>query len=161
MKHLALFVLLTMTAALFCAAQYTTRPDLQPQPAVTSPAAAADTAVADTLRGEQAQAIVTVTGYEKPLRSTKETVLIRLSDDAPVLSAVVLDIEYRDMSGNALHRRSVTLPISQEAGQTRMHVFRSWDVNRVFYYHLNRPPRTTAQGTPYKIAMTVAAAILR
>lgn len=161
MKRVALLLLLASMAALFCAAQQTTRPNLHPQPSATADAVAANVARADTLRGADAAALVTVTGYEKPLRSSKETVMITLATAAPEISAVVLDIEYRDMRGNPLHRRNVELPLEQKAGQTRMHVFRSWDVNRVFYYHVNKPPRTTGQGTPYKVTVSVVAAIVR
>lgn len=114
---------------------------------------------ADTIKGE-ALACFTVTGYEKPLRSARETLLVHAASEAPAINAILLRIEYIDMTGRQLHSREVAVPTDVAAGQTRMLTFRSWDVNKVFYYHLNRPPRTSAQGTPYTVRVTVMGALI-
>ena len=114
---------------------------------------------ADTIKGEDL-ACFTVTGYEKPLRSTRETLMLHAAADAPAINAILLILDYSDMSGRQLHSRTLAVPTDVAAGQTRMLTFRSWDVNKVFYYHLNRPPRTSAQGTPYAVRVTVVGALI-
>lgn len=146
-------------ATLFCFVGYgkdTTRRGLRTDATVANRIAARY----DTLGASQAGQHIVVTGYEKPLRSTKETVMIHLSDDAPAITKVILDIEYYDMSGYALHKRKVEIPVESERSSTRFYAFKSWDINKVFYYHLNPPPRTRAQGTPYYVSVTVSGALL-
>lgn len=151
-------VIVTYLVVLLCMAVYakdTTRRGLRANTALTT----RTTAQYDTLTATQAAQHIVVTGYEKPLRSTKETVMIHLSDDAPNITRVILEIEYYDMQGHALHKRNVEIPTESDAGSTRFYPFKSWDVNKVFYYHLNTPPRTTAQGTPYYVSINVVGAL--
>ena len=59
------------------------------------------------------------------------------------------------MKGNMLHRRTVRTGLDIPAGERRMVSLRPWDVNRMFYYHLNRPQRTSAQATPYAVKIKI------
>lgn len=147
------FICLCITAA----AKDTTRRNLHAAPRQSH----TETEQCDTLNRLQAAQHIVITGYEKPLRSTKETVMIHLNEGAPDVRHVIFDIEYNDLDGKQLHKRTVELPIDITPGGTRMYIFKSWDVNKVFYYHLNTPPRTTAQGTPYTIKLDIRAILIR
>lgn len=161
-RFTAALIAVVMMCAVGASAQKTTRRNLQ-----AAPVAAADStasaynaaAVADTLRGETAVRAVAVTGYEKPLRSTKETMFIanRLTD--ATVTAVIMTIDYSDMRGHQLHRRTLTVPVDIAPGQRRLATVRSWDHNKLFYYHINTP-RTTGQATPYSVRITVDAVIV-
>ncbi|MGM9827949.1 MAG: hypothetical protein ACI30O_07125 [Muribaculaceae bacterium] len=151
--------LITLLSVLFCVAAYgqnTTRNKLKANPGLRPEVSVRY----DTLSQAAASRYVVFTGYEKPLRSTKETVLLHLNEDAPDVKRVIFDIEYLDLSGKVLHKRTVDLPVEVRPGGTRMCVFKSWDVNKVFYYHINKPPRTSAQGTPYSINLDLKSALV-
>ena len=81
---------------------------------------------------------VTVSGYEKPLRASKETVLVTNRDSV----------------------RTVTVYPLVEPGETRLVTFPTWDVNRLFYYHFNQP-RTNSQATPYTVSIIPVQGIMR
>ena len=126
----------------------TAGPDAQP---LLPPA---DTVVADVGR------TVAVSGYEKPLRASKETVLVTNLDSLRTLDELTLQIEYLTPDGRMLHKRTVTVYPLVAPGETRLVTFPTWDVNRLFYYHLN-VPRTNSQATPYTVTLTPATALLR
>ena len=50
---------------------------------------------------------VTVSGYEKPLRASKETVLVTNRDSVRALDELTLLIEYKTTDGRMLHKRTV------------------------------------------------------
>ena len=103
---------------------------------------------------------VAVSGYEKPLRASKETVLVTNLDSLRTLDELTLQIEYLTPDGRMLHKRTVTVYPRVAPGETRLVTFPTWDVNRLFYYHLN-VPRTNAQATPSTVTLTPATALFR
>lgn len=103
---------------------------------------------------------VTVSGYEKPLRASKETVLVTNRDSVRALDELTLLIEYKTTDGRMLHKRTVTVYPLVEPGETRLVTFPTWDVNRLFYYHFNQP-RTNSQATPYTVSITPVQGIMR
>ncbi len=112
----------------------------------------------DTLRTDIP---VRITGYEKPLRATKEPLMVTNLDTLRNLSEITLRIDYVTPDGTGmLHSRTVTLCPLVPPAQTRMMQLRSWDPNRLFYYHINRP-NTSAQATPYTVTITPVTAIYR
>lgn len=148
-----------------------------------APAATA-TAVCDTVRADSLLRRVAVTGYEKPMRATRETMFVTSRLSVPVIG-VIVEIEYMTVDGSPLHKRTVTLPtdlpaaipneqdidqsatgpdkgttIQSGACERRMVAIRSWDVNHLFYYHLNVPARTTGQGTPYRVRLRTKALLI-
>ena len=152
MRRAAVIAML-LCGAMCMSAQRTTRRTLTPAPKPVAATAPAPVCQQDTLRGDAATAMVSLTGYEKPLRATRETLRVANNSDTLTVETVCFEIEYRDMHGLMLHRREVELPLWLAAGEARMASFKSWDVNKVFYYHVNEPPRTSAQGTPYTVAV--------
>lgn len=108
------------------------------------PAVSRDTIAADT-------SAVAFYGYEKTLRSSRETFFIS-NRTSRKIAAVTFTIEYLDSDGRQLHKRTETTPIEIPPGETRRADIRSWDSQCTFYYHTSPPPRTSA--IPYSVAIT-------
>ena len=106
----------------------------------------------DTLRLPVSPTI-TVSGYDKPLRSYRETLLLTNGTEREVLS-IALTIIYIDMQGRQLHQRTDTLTAKIPSGETRMVRMSSWDTQHSYYYHRGQRPRT-ANVTPYDISCRV------
>ncbi|MDE6371258.1 MAG: FxLYD domain-containing protein [Duncaniella sp.] len=107
-------------------------------------------AKADTLRLPPRDSI-TLSGYDKPLRTTHETLLVTNSTSRPV-TGIGLTVNYLDMQGRQLHSRTDTLLIAVPPGETRMLRFPSWDRQQSYYYHLGPEPRSS-RFTPYTISI--------
>lgn len=101
--------------------------------------------------------MIELSGYEKPLRSNKESLFITNATRRLLLETVV-EISYFDESGRLLHRRQVSIKTDVPPGETRQATFSSWDRQRVMYYHRSGKPRT-ADGTPYRIKTEVKSAV--
>ena len=145
---------LTLTA-LDAAAQKTTRRSLKFRaPAEIGQADSVLSSVPDTLKLPGAS--IELYGYEKPLRSNKETLHIRNLTGRTV-TGVRLEITYLDYKGKELHRRFVDLECDIPPGGTRLLAFPSWDVQKRFYYADGPHPRNRAY--PYRVKMTVVHAI--
>lgn len=111
---------------------------------VTSVAAGTDTVTADSIIS-----LIGLSGYDKPLRSRRESLFVTNRSQRH-LSGLELLIVYSDMSGRTLHRRPVALRLDLPPGETSRAEFGSWDSQQSFYYH--RSPRPAkAQATPYDI----------
>lgn len=103
-----------------------------------------DTIVADS-------GTVRFSGYEKILRTTKETVFVtNLLEDKGV-EAVFFTITYTDNAGRLLHKRRVTARQEIPAGETRKIDFPTWDRQMTFYYTGSPRPRVSA--IPYDVAI--------
>lgn len=97
---------------------------------------------------------VSVSGYEKLLRSRRESMFVT-NKGAFAISALMLEIEYFDDSGRQLHKRMVQLRCDVPPGETRMVGFASWDKQLAWYYMKSEPPRTRFQATPYDVRVRV------
>jgi hypothetical protein len=147
-------VVVTALAVLGSAAKVrTTRSKLRCADDEAAPVSETVVAAADTLRGVEAARLITVSGYEKPLRSRHETMLVTNNDSVATVSMVSLDITYYDMQGRTLHRRTASTAVDLPPRTTRLVDLKSWDVNTLFYYHLNVPTRTSTQATPYRVSV--------
>lgn len=102
--------------------------------------------------------MVRLSGYDKPLRSSQETVLVTNGFDRTLLS-VDMTISYLDLQGRQLHGRVVGLPVVIPPGATRAVRFKSWDAQRSYYYYLGQKPKVDAV-TPYKVMCTVNSCVL-
>lgn len=114
---------------------------------IVAPEAAAaqtDSVAADTLN-------IIFSGYDKPLRASKETVFVTNNSDRNI-RAVSFTSQYVDTSGRQLHRVSRKITVDIPTGETRRIDFKSWDVQNSFYYIGSRRPRTSA--IPYDIRIT-------
>lgn len=147
-----LLISITLCAFVSALAQRhnTTRARLQPIPAETA-------AVFDTIPGDT---LVTLSGYEKTLRSTSESLLItNLRTDT--IAGIGITIVYLDTQGRQLHKRPVSIPTEVPPAETRMAAFESWDKQKVWYYALSAPARPSAPATPYSVNVSIDYILLR
>lgn len=138
---------LTIVAVALTAApskkQRTTRRPLQTTPMEITLAPTDSVVSLDT-------ADITLAGYDKPLRSRRETIFAtNASPDSLTISSLRISITYRDNRGRQLHHRSVWINTRIPPGQTRQLSFPSWDTQQSFYYRRSKQPRSVA--TPYDI----------
>jgi len=161
--HFRLFFLLALVSLLLPAVSSarnnrlrTTRPRLRPDTATLHKATPSDI---DTIAGPTHA--ISISGYEKTLRSTRESFFAANNLTGSRIISITLTIDYRDMAGNQLHQRSVTIPADIPPGQRRQLYFPTWDKHHVMYYHSSAPPRTSAQATPYTVTLSPSQILTR
>lgn len=143
--------LLVMILSLTALAQNTTRRNLQPVPA--TPSAPAPAITYDTIVGPRAH-LLDLNGYDKPLRSRRETFFATNNSSAPVTS-IAFTINYYDQSRRMLHSASQRVSVDIPVGETRQVSLRSWDEQQAFYYIHSAVPTRAGQATPYDVTITV------
>lgn len=154
----AVVLCLSFVQSLDCQAQRAKRAKLKIEKAGTS----ADTVELILSDAECAKA-VTLSGYEKPLRATTESVFVKNRLDSGIITLLQLEITYfaaneeSGEKGAQLHVRRQEVSVNIPAGQRRMVHFRSWDRNKVFYYWKNKLGKQRGQATPYSVAIRVKA----
>lgn len=126
--------------------QNSTRHGLKAIPRQTAQVSAASL---DTITGDGIA--VDFYGYEKTLRSTRETVFVTNRSSRPT-AALRFTINYYDAQGRLLHSRQVRAAAEIPPGETRRLDFPSWDKQCTFYYTGSPRPRTPA--IPYSIKIT-------
>ncbi len=152
MKQLVLTLLLLTACVQFTHARKTTRRGLKVNTeTVKPPSAVNDTIIADS-------SAITYSGYDKPLRTVYETMLLTNHLTTPV-KAIELHLEYYDLQGRMLHSRKCWIHIAIPSGETRLAKIRSWDTQQSFYYHRSRRPRN-ATATPYTVRSGITRVIL-
>lgn len=102
--------------------------------------------------------LVRLSGYDKPLRSSVETLLVTNGFDRTLLQLTV-SVTYFDLAGRELHERVVELHPVIPPGATRSVKFKSWDAQKSYYYYLGQRPKVDAV-TPYKVHCTVNSCVL-
>ena len=139
-------ILIALLIAAGVSAQRTTRRGLRAsQPAATECAAVDTVAVtADS---------ITLSGYDKPLRSRTESMFVS-NHTGRTVAGLRLRIEYFDLSGRSLHARECDIAARIPAGSTRQISFPSWDRQLSFYYRLSSKPRR-ADAAPYNVRCSV------
>lgn len=153
MKRLLLIIAIVLATAATAFADRTTRGKLKI--ANRKSVATAVDAINDTV--VPSAGMIVVSGFDKPLRSYRESVFIT-NRSRRRLTGVKLTISYLDVDGRLLHRAVLTLPTDIPAGETRQLTFPSWDRQQAFYYELSSKPRR-ADGTPFSVVITADAAI--
>lgn len=104
----------------------------------------------DTLAANP-DSLITFSGYDKTLRSHKETILA-FNGSKDTITALTIMITYMDMQGHQLHVRRVTLHQPLPPGERRMFTFASWDKQNSYYFHRTEPGRLRYQSvTPYRV----------
>lgn len=149
---LALTLMLLGTATASGRKRVTTRPKLKRIEAVDT------TTLRDTLAAAQLDSVV-ISGYDKPLRSMRESLFVRNTTDRR-LTSVTMSIDYLDMQGRQLHHADITLPVDIPAGETRQVSFTSWDRQMTFVYYRSERSRSS-RAVAYRIAASVTAALAR
>lgn len=104
--------------------------------------------ISDTLI--QPKNIIRFCGYEKALRSTKETIFIENIRDSTI-TKIAFTIKYLDSDGRQIHQRSINLKTAIPPKNTRRFDLKSWDSQKSFYYINGEIPRKSA--TPYNISI--------
>lgn len=146
---LSLIAGLTLTLV----AQNTTRSDLRPRAAAPAEQTASMPANdIDTLAAPPAHT-VDINGYDKPLRSRRETFFVTNNGSASIQS-ISFTLSYFDRQGRQLHRRSVNLPIEIPAGETRQASLRSWDQQLSLYYIHSSVLARVDQATPFDVKIS-------
>ncbi len=159
MRRIVLAVFL-LAAVAFAWGRRTTRPGLRPEPAPEPVEADALPEVTFESIVAGADSIISFAGYDKPLRSRRETFFATNSDTARTVERIWFTATYYDLSGRMLHRRSGASDGPVPPGQTRQLSTPSWDTQRTFYYYLSEAP-ARAVGTPYRVTLTVDSLLLR
>jgi hypothetical protein len=91
-----------------------------------------------------------ITGYDKPLRSTRET-LFATNRHSTNLLAITLDIIYYDMDGSMLHSRRLTLACDIPPGETRQLKTVAWDRQQAYYFHGTRVTPRSEKAIAYRV----------
>ena len=138
--------------ALTAYAQTTTRHGLKPKNDAVEAAASAS-ALIDTVANPAAHT-VDINGYDKPLRSRRETFFVTNNGGRPT-SSLAVTITYYDSSRRQLHSRHASLPLVIPVGETRQASLKSWDEQLSFYYLRSAVPSRAEQATPYDVKISV------
>lgn len=110
-------------------------------------------AVYDTLAAPDASA-VSVNGYDKPLRSRRETFFTTNNTDRN-LARIAFTIRYFDARQRQLHQTKHNIPADIPAGETRQISVPSWDHQFNFYYIRSTIPQRAQQATPYDVRISI------
>lgn len=97
---------------------------------------------------------VEVKGYDKPLRSRRETFFTTNTGTATI-RRIAFTISYYDLDKHLLHRTSHNVGADIPPGETRMIGVRSWDVQQAFYYTRSTVGHKSAKATPYDVEIAV------
>lgn len=147
------FILLAAIAIAICGtAQRTTRSGLRPK-AHAAESAAAVTLVYDTIVSPGSD-IIDVKGYDKPLRSRRETFFATNNGSVPV-RRMAFTISYYDIDRHLLHRASHNVEADIPAGEQRMVGVRSWDVQQAFYYTRTTVDHKSSKASPYDVEIHI------
>lgn len=92
---------------------------------------------------------VSLRGFNKRASDAKESFFIT-NNLKHRISAVRLLMRYTTAGGEMLHERTVTIPVTLNAGDTQLVSIKSFDIQRLFYYFAGPKPRKSA--TPFKVA---------
>jgi len=132
--------------------QNTTRRGLK---AIPRNVAAALATKADTIA--DAEGKVVFSGYEKTLRSTRETLFATNRTDSTV-TELRFTIVYHDAQGRQLHSARKRVATEIPAHETRRLDFPSWDKQCTFYYTGSPRPRVSA--IPYTVTIKADTVLL-
>ena len=107
------------------------------------------TAQADSLASGVDPTAISLRGFNKRASDSKESFFIT-NNLKHRISAVRLLMQYTTIDGGKLHERTVTIPVTLNAGDTQLVSVKSFDIQRLFYYYAGPKPRKSA--SPFKVA---------
>lgn len=139
----AIWLLIIGLCALSSSAQHLTRPKAK----VAQPPVLVEKAQVDTLAPDD----VRISGYDKPLRARRESMIVTNCGTQP-FDSVALTLTYCDNRGTVLNTRKITISAPLAPGQAKAVSIRSWDVNNSYYYFLTPPTR--AAGSPFRLSVS-------
>lgn len=97
---------------------------------------------------------IRLSGFDKPLRSRKET-FFATNKSSRTVSEMAITLEYTDMAGRQLHRRHLRVRRTIGPGQTQHISIPTWDIQQSFYYTRSEKPKRVNQATPFNVAISV------
>lgn len=148
-------MLLLLAGAVAVCAQQTTRKSLKAVASVGAPAATA----VDTVAAPEPH-VVDVNGYDKPLRSSRETFFATNNGKSSVVG-MAFTITYLDSSNRQLHKAHHNIATDIPSGETRQIAVRSWDKQNSFYYVRSTVPVRAAQATPFDVKIEIDTLFVR
>lgn len=151
--RITLLILLVITSVCAADCRRTTRRGLRPEPVVPSETVAEGDSV-DVAEGD-----FTLAGFEKPLRSRRESFFVTNNTDRDIISLRVRLIYY-DLDDRMLDTRTVDAAVDVAPGETSRVYIRAWDLQDVFYYYRSARPRSGV-ATPFKVSVTVTGAVAK
>lgn len=98
---------------------------------------------------------IRISGFDKPLSSRKETMLVSNYTDREI-SGLKIRFTYTDTRNRMLHEEVKEIRVTIPVGETRRIEIPSWDTQQSFYYSKSRRPRT-ANVTPFDVVCKVMA----
>lgn len=152
MKKLTILAIAILIFSFISDAQRTTRKGLkaaQTEVAVTP----VSQSVFDTIAPPAAHQ-VDFNGYDKPLRSRRET-FFATNNSKDSIAAMAFTITYYDGRHRMLHSAKHKVSIDIPAGETRQVSLKSWDPQFNFYYIRSAVPQRTQKATPYEITIAI------
>lgn len=152
MKKLTILAIAILIFSFISDAQRTTREGLkaaQTEVAVTP----VSQSVFDTIAPPAAHQ-VDFNGYDKPLRSRRET-FFATNNSKDSIAAMAFTITYYDGLHRMLHSAKHKVSIDIPAGETRQVSLKSWDPQFNFYYIRSAVPQRTQKATPYEITIAI------
>lgn len=152
--RIAFFSILLILSGLIAAEAATpfTKPVRGRGPKKEKPATALE-AVADTIWSPSPDSVA-VAGFEKTLRSNRESMYIS-NRSASSISELAVTITYYDMDGRMLHKTSHVVAEVIPSGETRLVDVPSFDRQGLYYYHLSPVPTRATRATPFRVAVEV------
>lgn len=156
MKYISLsaIALILACVAKTAPAQTTTRRGLAATGEATASATAtAAPAAVDTV-ASPAPHLADINGYDKPLRSRRETFFVT-NNSRNTLKGIAVTITYYDSSRRMLHQATHHLDTDIPADQTRQMSIPSWDKQFNFYYRRSTTSQRAQQATPYDVSIRV------
>lgn len=140
----AAMVCLIMSTSIYAQRHNTIRKGLKAGKTVVAPSHTV--ALCDTVAATGSE--VRFSGYEKTLRSTRETVFVTNLSDRQI-ERVIFSVTYIDAKGRQLHKTRKSIHSDIPAGETRRLDFPTWDRQFAFYYVGSPRPRVSA--IPYSV----------
>jgi len=134
----------------------TTRRHLKVDTAAIAIPDTAQNVISDTLVSPP-DGVIQFCGYEKALRSSKETIFITNLTDS-IIAKATFTIDYLDTDNRLIHSRRICQKLNIPPSQTRRYDLPSWDTQKSYYYIHGAKPRKSA--TPYDVRIKPDTVIL-
>lgn len=156
MSRVLRFVFYMLCAVMLGSAAYaqrTTRNNLRPAGGIAAADLKVDSVRVDTIVSPEPHTL-DVNGYDKPLRSRRETFFATNNAKAEI-AAMSFTITYYDTSHRMLHKASHHVPVNIPVSETRQVSIKSWDTQFAFYHVRSPQPRGTVEASPYEVTISV------
>ncbi len=137
--------------AVIVQAERTTRRGLRAKVSTEAVTAVADTVIPDSGK-------VVISGFDKPLRSAKETFFVSNGCDREI-STIAIHFVYYDMDGRQLHASDKVIHCSIPPGETRQLSVKAWDLQQSFYFCQSVKPRRD-RAIPFSVKYRVGYVVL-